>query len=217
MKAFLFCVVVATSLVLAAAPVNGQVATTDGRTLTAGGTRTSHDARNQSPAPGASSTGSGGSQGGSGGPRAAMHWFANGFGCVTGHPSFRLGSSVVPVCSGAPSAPGPSPMEAAYQAWYWQTTLPTPTLATSPPGGAVTGLDLYLSIGGPQTLAFDIKALGYDIHLAVTVSMTSTGATRVRRRRPRSVMPSPKGTGPRVACGRTVTCATSTSSGATSR
>jgi len=59
-------------------------------------------------------------------------------------------------------------MEAAYQAWYWQTTLPTPTLATSPPEGAVTGLDLYLAIGGPQTLSFDIKALGYDIHLAVT-------------------------------------------------
>lgn len=72
--------------------------------------------------------------------------------------------------SGArPAAPPPpTPLEAAYQVWYWETTLPSPTLAASPPNGAVTGLDFYLTIGGPQSLVFDVPALGYSVHLEVT-------------------------------------------------
>lgn len=41
-------------------------------------------------------------------------------------------------------------------------------MATSPPGGAITGLDLYLSIGGSQKLTFDVQSLGYAVHLDVT-------------------------------------------------
>lgn len=61
-----------------------------------------------------------------------------------------------------------TPTEAAYQVWYYQTKLPKPTLATSPPKAAITGLDLYLAIGGPQTLVIDDEADGYNVHLEVT-------------------------------------------------
>jgi hypothetical protein len=67
----------------------------------------------------------------------------------------------------SPPAP-PTPAQAAVQAWQWQTKLPSPSLATSPPDGAITGLDLYLAIGGPQMLALDVPALGYVIHFDVT-------------------------------------------------
>ena len=83
-------------------------------------------------------------------------------------------SETYPACPplpGSPRAaapPRPSPLEAAYQAWYWETKLPSPSLATSPPDGAITGLDLYLSIGGPQTMTLDVPALGYTVHLEVT-------------------------------------------------
>ncbi len=69
---------------------------------------------------------------------------------------------------GAAAPPPPTPLEAAYAAWYWQTRLPSPTLSTSPPNGAITGLDLFLAIGGPQHLVFDVPALGYVVHLEVS-------------------------------------------------
>lgn len=79
----------------------------------------------------------------------------------------------VPGCPAGPPAPGrpaapppPTPGQAAAAAW-WETTLPDPTMATSPPNGAVTGLDLYLSIGGAQKLMFDVASLGYNVHLEV--------------------------------------------------
>jgi len=72
-----------------------------------------------------------------------------------------------PPGSTGPAAP-PTAADAAAQIWYWETLLPDPSLATSPPNGAITGLDLYLSIGGPQHLTFDVPALGYDVHLEVT-------------------------------------------------
>ncbi len=68
----------------------------------------------------------------------------------------------------APAPPPPTPLEAAYQAWYWETKLPPPTLATSPPDGAITGLDLYLAIGGQQRMTLDVPALGYVVHLEVS-------------------------------------------------
>jgi len=76
-------------------------------------------------------------------------------------------SPASPGAAAAPAPPPPTPLEAAYQAWYWETKLPSPSLSTSPPDGAITGLDLYLSIGGPQTLTFDVPALGYMVHLDV--------------------------------------------------
>lgn len=111
-----------------------------------------------------------------------IHYRTNQIACVTGTrspgwydplllfaPAPLLAS--LPGCPGSDASatpPPPSPIDAAYQAWYWQTTLPDPTLATSPPSGAITGLDLYLAIGGPQRLRFDIPALGYDVRLDVT-------------------------------------------------
>jgi hypothetical protein len=88
-----------------------------------------------------------------------------------------LVGTLVPGCPGSTAGggggrtgqappPPPSPVEAATSAW-WETTLPDPTLAISPPNGAVTGLDLYLSIGGPQTLTFDVQSLGTAVHLDV--------------------------------------------------
>ncbi len=84
-----------------------------------------------------------------------------------------LGDQVtLPDCPGPDGKPKvkppPSARDAAFQAWYWETTLPDPSLATSPPNGAITGLDLYLSVGGPQNLTFDIPALGYMVHLEVS-------------------------------------------------
>jgi len=80
----------------------------------------------------------------------------------------------IPDCA-APAGPGqkaqpprPSPREAALEAWYWETELPDPSLATSPPNGAITGLDLYLAIGGPQNLTLDVPALGYVVHFEVS-------------------------------------------------
>ena len=75
-----------------------------------------------------------------------------------------------PAAAGGPATAhrAPTPLEAAYQVWYWQTKLPKPNVATSPPNGAVTGLDLYLSIGGEQTKVYDVPALGYMVHLEVT-------------------------------------------------
>jgi len=67
-----------------------------------------------------------------------------------------------------PPPPPPTPAQAAYQAWFWQTTLPDPSPATSPPDGAITGLDCYLAIGGPQTLSLDAAALGFVIHFDIT-------------------------------------------------
>lgn len=85
---------------------------------------------------------------------------------------------LVPACTAAPAAPGapagrpapppPTPLEAAYEAWYWETKLPSPTLSTSPSNGAVAGLDLYLSIGGQQSVTYDVPALGYMVHLEVS-------------------------------------------------
>lgn len=76
----------------------------------------------------------------------------------------------MPGCPVGPSAPvqpvRPPPRAAALAAW-WQTTLPDPAMAMSPPGVAITGLDLYLSIGGPQRLTFDVASLGYSVHLEV--------------------------------------------------
>lgn len=85
-----------------------------------------------------------------------------------------LGNQVtLPDCPGAAgstkaAAPPPSPQDAAFQAWYWETKLPDPSLATSPPDGAITGLDLYLAIGGQQSMTLDVPALGYVVHLEVT-------------------------------------------------
>ncbi len=72
-----------------------------------------------------------------------------------------------PPGSAGPAAP-PTAAEVAAQIWYWETLLPDPGLATSPPNGAITGLDLYLSIGGPQHLTFDVAALGYDVRIEAT-------------------------------------------------
>jgi hypothetical protein len=72
------------------------------------------------------------------------------------------------ITNSPPSPPPPTPLEAAYHVWYWETELPSPTLSTSPPDGAITGLDLYLSIGGAQTMTYDVPALGYDVHLDVS-------------------------------------------------
>ncbi len=70
--------------------------------------------------------------------------------------------------SSSSAPPPPTPADAAAQVWYWETILPDPSLATSPPDGAITGLDLYLSIGGPQNLTFDVPALGYAVNLEVS-------------------------------------------------
>ena len=88
-------------------------------------------------------------------------------GLCNGGGNFTLPGSEQPVgwtlqgCPPGPRKPGgggrpalPSPRDAALSVW-WQTTLPDPTMATSPPEGAITGLPLYLQLGGPQTLAFD--------------------------------------------------------------
>ena len=32
----------------------------------------------------------------------------------------------------------------------------------------MAGLDFYLTIGGPQDLTFDVRALGYDVHVEVS-------------------------------------------------
>jgi len=76
-------------------------------------------------------------------------------------------------CPPGPRKPGaagrpalPSPREAALSVW-WQTTLPDPTMATSPPDGAITGLALFLQLGGPQTLTFDVPSLGHNVNLEV--------------------------------------------------
>jgi len=107
------------------------------------------------------------------------------FPCVEGGGTFTMSdplieipqTATVPDCpspaaagggKNKPAKPPPSPRDAALEAWYWQTELPDPTMATSPPNGAITGLDLYLSIGGPQNLTFDVPALGYEVHLEVT-------------------------------------------------
>ncbi|MEO5678933.1 MAG: hypothetical protein ABIS47_04610, partial [Acidimicrobiales bacterium] len=75
-----------------------------------------------------------------------------------------------PATGGAAPAPPPppTPADAAAQVWSWETTLPEPSLATSPPDGAITGLDLYLTIGGSQTMVYDVPALGYMVHLDVS-------------------------------------------------
>ncbi len=102
--------------------------------------------------------------------------------CVEGAGTYLFGDphdvrdvSAIPDCPGAargnrgrPAPPPPSARDAAFQAWYWETKLPDPRLATSPPDGAVAGLDLYLSIGGPQELTLDVPALGYVVHLEVS-------------------------------------------------
>jgi len=62
----------------------------------------------------------------------------------------------------------PTAAEVAAQIWFWETLLPDPSLATSPPDGGITGLDLYLSIGGRQQVTFDVPALGYDVHIEAT-------------------------------------------------
>ena len=102
--------------------------------------------------------------------------------CVEGGGSYLFGDphdvrdvSAIPDCPsaaargnrGRPAPPPPSARDAAFQAWYWETKLPDPSLVTSPPNGAVAGLDLYLSIGGPQELTLDVPALGYVVHLEV--------------------------------------------------
>jgi len=100
-------------------------------------------------------------------------------GLCNGGGNFTLPGSEQPVgwtlqgCPPGPRKPGgggrpalPSPRDAALSVW-WQTTLPDPTMATSPPEGAITGLPLYLQLGGPQTLAFDVASLGHNVHLEV--------------------------------------------------
>ncbi len=102
--------------------------------------------------------------------------------CVEGGGTYLFGdphdvrdASPIPDCPaaargtrGRPAPPPPSARDAAFQAWYWETKLPDPSLATSPANGAVAGLDLYLSIGGPQELTLDVPALGYLVHLEVS-------------------------------------------------
>jgi hypothetical protein len=81
------------------------------------------------------------------------------------------GGSVPPPCPtapGQPAAPPPTPAEAAYWAWIYRVDLPDPTVSNQPAGAAVTGIDTYLTIGGPQALTRDVQALGYDVHLAIT-------------------------------------------------
>lgn len=115
--------------------------------------------------------------------------------------------------AGARGAPAPpSPAEAALSAW-WETTLPDPTMATSPPGGAITGLDLFLSIGGPQALSFDVTSLGIPVHIDVHSTYdVDWGDPRRTARRPDAR--SPEATARRAAPTRMATCATSTSCGA---
>ena len=104
------------------------------------------------------------------------------FPCVEGGGTFTMADPLievpetvtVPDCTGAAGPakngqpPRPIAREAAFEAWYWATELPDPSLATSPPNGAITGLDLYLAIGGPQSLTLDVPALGYVVHFEVT-------------------------------------------------
>jgi len=99
--------------------------------------------------------------------------------CVEGGGTFTMADPLieipetvtVPDCSAVggdkakPAKPPPTARDAALEAWYWQTELPDPAMAHSPPDGAITGLDLYLSIRGPQNLTFDVPALGYDVHI----------------------------------------------------
>ncbi len=107
-------------------------------------------------------------------PKPALWWIEGKGVCVTGLPNFPFTypgtgeKTVFPNCNGTAGPPPPTPLEAAYEAWYWETKLPSPTMATSPPNGAITGLDLYLAIGGDQTLSYDIPALGYNVRLDVT-------------------------------------------------
>ena len=127
----------------------------------------------------------------------------------------------VPDCA-SPAGPGkkgqpprPSAREAALEAWYWETELPDPSLATSPPNGAITGLDLYLAIGGPQNLTIDVPALGYVVHFEissvynVTWGDPSPDASATGRAVTRN-------TPPRAASTPPATCATSTSTAARS-
>jgi hypothetical protein len=159
----------------------------DGDTISADGAKTSRDDGAHSPAPDSPPPSPA-----AGGPRRAgrgrgdrlpapIQIYRPGVGtCTINGSSYVLSDAtietpeVVNPCpaaegsGGAAPRPPPTPLEAAYQAWYWQTKLPSPSLATSPPDGAITGLDLYLSIGGAQTLTYDIPALGYNVHLDVT-------------------------------------------------
>ncbi len=68
----------------------------------------------------------------------------------------------------APAAPPPpTPLEAAYYAWLYIIRLPSPTGKTQPTIG-ITGLDTFLTIGGPQTLVVDVPALGHAIHFDIS-------------------------------------------------
>lgn len=164
MQRFLIVTAVIASAILAGTPADARVSENGTDSVVAEGGRGVWDA-------GSANNPLGG--GGGPPPPPALHWNASGGACVTGMGGFAFsfagGRGFISSCGGGGGAAArPSPAEAAYQAWHWQTKLPSPTLSTSPTGGAITGLDLYLSIGGPQALAFDIAALGYTIHLEVT-------------------------------------------------
>ncbi len=159
-------------------PSDASVTATNGDTVTASGSWVRQEDASQVKAEDAKSGGATvvSREDGDRPSKPALHWSADfSAACVTGLPGvsitfYRNSDPVdIPACAGgAASPPRPSPVEAAYQAWYWETKLPSPTLATSPPAGAVTGLDLYLAIGGPQTMRYDVAAFGYDIRLDVT-------------------------------------------------
>lgn len=97
--------------------------------------------------------------------------------CTTGPfvviPSGLMGVGSLPSCpagpagSGAPAPPPPTPLEAAYQAWYTEVVLPDPTLATNPTR-AITGLDTFLTVGGPQTVTWSGTALAHQVRLDVS-------------------------------------------------
>ncbi len=96
--------------------------------------------------------------------------------CTTGPGNLSgwglMGVATIPSCpagpagAGAPAPPPPTPLEAAYQAWYTEVVLPDPTLATNPTR-AITGLDTFLTIGGPQTVTWAGTALGHQVRLDV--------------------------------------------------
>jgi hypothetical protein len=81
-----------------------------------------------------------------------------------------IGVWSVPACPpGGPQgqARPPTPLEASYAAWYTQVVLPKPTLSASPTI-AITGLDTFLTIGGPTTVTWSGTALGMPVDINVT-------------------------------------------------
>ena len=78
----------------------------------------------------------------------------------------------MPLCPAAPGrpapvAPPPTPAEAAYYAWLYVIDLPSPTASTQPTT-AITGLDTFLTIRGPQSMVLDVPALGQQVHFDIS-------------------------------------------------